>query len=177
MDFASKIYFYNFESVKILYSNFPMGRTLVILKPSAIQRGIIGEIITRFEKKGLVLIGLKMMQLNDAILNIHYSHLAEKPYFNRVKSSMMACPVIVCCWEGKDAINVVHNMAGATNGRNALPGTIRGDYSMSHQENIVHTSDSVETARKELNLFFTNQELYNYQLAPVKYLYGEDEID
>lgn len=90
---------------------------------------------------------------------------------------MMACPVIVCCWEGKDAINVVHNMAGATNGRNALPGTIRGDYSMSHQENIVHTSDSVETARKELNLFFTNQELYNYQLAPVKYLYGEDEID
>ena len=75
MDFASKIYFYNFESVKILYSNLPMERTLVILKPSAIQRGIIGEIITRFEKKGLVLIGLKMMQLNDAILNLNSATL------------------------------------------------------------------------------------------------------
>ncbi len=154
-----------------------MERTLVILKPSAIQRGIIGEIITRFEKKGLILIGLKMMLLDDAILNTHYSHLAEKPYFKRVKDSMTACPVIVCCWEGKNAIEVVHTMAGATNSRKALPGTIRGDYSMSHQENIVHTSDSVETAKKELNLFFMNHELYNYQLASYKYLYGDDEID
>ena len=77
----------------------------------------------------------------------------------------------------ENAIEVVHTMAGATNSRKALPGTIRGDYSMSHQENIVHTSDSVETAKKELNLFFMNHELYNYQLASYKYLYGDDEID
>ncbi len=154
-----------------------MERTLVILKPSAIQRGIIGEIITRFEKKGLILIGLKMMQLDDAVLNKHYSHLAAKPYFKRVKESMMACPVIVCCWEGKNAIEVVHNMAGATNSRNALPGTIRGDYSMSHQENIIHTSDSPEAAKTELNLFFRDHELYNYRIAFYNYLYSSDEID
>ena len=92
-------------------------KTLVILKPSAVQRGLIGEITTRFERKGLRLAGMKMMQLTDELLNEHYAHLSEKTFFQRVKNSMMASPVIVCCYEGVDAIQVVRSMTGATNGR------------------------------------------------------------
>ena len=88
-------------------------KTLVILKPSAVQRGLIGEITTRFERKGLRLAGMKMMQLTDELLNEHYAHLSEKPFFQRVKNSMMASPVIVCCYEGVDAIQVVRSMTGA----------------------------------------------------------------
>ena len=92
-------------------------KTLVILKPSAVQRGLIGEILHRFERKGLRLAGIKMMQLNDKILNEHYAHLADKPFFQRIKDSMMASPVIACCYEGVDAVQVVRSMTGATNGR------------------------------------------------------------
>ena len=127
-----------------------MKKTLVILKPSAVQRGLIGEITHRFERKGLRLAGMKMMQLTEDLLNEHYAHLAGKPFFSRVKASMMASPVIVCCYEGVDAIQVVRSMTGATNGRVAVPGTIRGDYCVSSQENIIHTSDSPKTAIEEI---------------------------
>ncbi len=153
-----------------------MEKTLVILKPCTIQRAIIGEIINRFEKKGLVLIGMKMTWLTDEILSEHYSHLKSKPFFKRVKDSMMICPVIVCCWQGKNAIEVIHKMAGATNGRDALPGTIRGDYSMSVQENIVHTSDSPETAEVELKRFFHPDEIFQYTPLLMSNLYANDEI-
>jgi nucleoside-diphosphate kinase len=153
-----------------------MEKTLVILKPGCLSRGLIGEIISRFEKKGLRLAGLKMIQLNDNILNEHYAHLASKPFFTRIKKGMMATPVIVCCWEGLDAIRVVHDMAGKTNGREAVPGTIRGDYSMSIQENIVHTSDSTETAATELKRFFSESELFDYALPYLNSLYCSDEL-
>lgn len=153
-----------------------MEKTLVILKPGCVSRGLIGEIISRFEKKGLRLAGMKMIRLNDAILNEHYAHLAQKSFFTRVKNGMMASPVIVCCWEGLDAIRVVHDMAGKTNGREALPGTIRGDYSVSVQENIVHTSDSPETASAELKRFFNESEIFDYQLPYLHSLYCEDEL-
>ena len=129
-----------------------MERTLVILKPCTIQRGLIGEIISRFEKKGLRLVGAKMIWLTDEILKEHYAHLLDKPFFGRIKDAMEVCPVIVCCWEGVDAVQVVRTISGPTNGRIAQPGTIRGDYSMSIQENMVHASDSIETAKIELNL-------------------------
>lgn len=154
-----------------------MEKTLVILKPGCISRGLIGEIISRFEKKGLRLAGMKMIQLTDAILNEHYAHLAEKPFFGRIKKGMMVTPVIVCCWEGIDVIQIVHHMAGKTNGREAIPGTIRGDYSVSVQENIVHTSDSVETAEKEIKRFFADSELYDYQLPYLHSLYCSDELE
>ncbi len=150
-------------------------RTLVILKPSAVQRGLVGEITTRFERKGLRLAGMKMMQLTDELLSEHYAHLAGKPFFARVKNSMMASPVIVCCYEGVDAVQVVRAMTGATNGRNAVPGTIRGDYSVSAQENIVHTSDSPENAIVELNRFFKPEEIFDYTLNPLPYLYYKEE--
>lgn len=152
-----------------------MEKTLVILKPCTIQRGLIGEIITRFERKGLRLAGMKMTWLTDEILSEHYAHLKDRPFFQRIKDAMDACPVVVCCWEGVDAIQVVRLMAGATNGRNAQPGTIRGDYSMSVQENIVHASDSPETAKIELQRFFTDSEIYDYKLNNLPSLYANDE--
>lgn len=153
-----------------------MEKTLVILKPGCISRGLIGEIISRFEKKGLRLAGMKMIWLNNEILDEHYAHLADRPFFTRIKNGMMTSPVIVCCLEGVDAIRVVHNLAGKTNGRDALPGTIRGDYSISVQENIVHTSDSPETASAELKRFFNESELYDYQLPYLHSLYCDDEL-
>ena len=154
-----------------------MERTFVILKPCTVQRGLIGEVINRFEKKGLKLVGMKMMQLNDAILAEHYAHLVDRPFFPGLKRSMMATPVIVCVWEGVGAIEVVRLMAGATNGRKALPGTIRGDYSMSGQMNIVHASDGPETAVAEIKRFFKDEELFSYDgVACATYGYAEDEV-
>ena len=153
-----------------------MERTLVILKPCTIQRGLIGEIIARFEKKGLILEGMKMTWLTDEILSEHYAHLKERSFFQRVKDAMAVCPVVVCCWKGVDAVNVVRTLAGATNGRNAAPGTIRGDYSMSVQENIVHASDSQETAAIELKRFFNDDELFNYETKKLLSLYANDEF-
>lgn len=153
-----------------------MEKTLVILKPSAIQRALVGEVIKRFEQKGLQLAGIKMMQLNDKLLNEHYAHLADRPFFQRIKDSMMITPVIVTCWEGKDAVKVVRNMTGSTNSRDAVPGTIRGDFSMSLEENIVHTSDSVENAKVELARFFSEDEIFDYKNWMTPFLYANDEI-
>lgn len=152
-----------------------MEKTLVILKPCTLQRGLVGEITNRFERKGLRLAGMKMVQLTDEILNEHYAHLSAKPFFQRVKDSMMACPVIVCCFEGVDAIETVRTLTGPTNGRKAAPGTIRGDYSMSFQENIVHASDSLETADVELKRFFKPEEIFEYNQATFDFLYANDE--
>ena len=153
-----------------------LDKTLVILKPSAVQRGLIGEIIRRFEQKGLLLIGMKMIWLNDKILSEHYAHLKDKPFFQRVKDSMKTCPVVVCCWKGKDAVQVVRTLTGVTNSREASPGTIRGDFSMSMQENIIHTSDSLETATVELQRFFNENELFDYNMSLISNLYANDEI-
>lgn len=151
-----------------------MEKTLVILKPSCIHRCLIGEVIKRLEKKGLLLVGVKMMQLDDEILNAHYAHLKERPFFNMVKQSMMSTPVIVQCWEGKEAVHVVRNLIGVTNSREAAAGTIRGDFSMSSQENIVHASDSPESAEVELKRFFLDNELFTYK-KPMA-LYSSDEV-
>ena len=134
-------------------------KTLVILKPCTLQRGLVGEITHLFERKGLRLAGMKMMQLTDELLSEHYAHLSGKPFFQRVK----------------DAIQTVRTLAGPTNGRLAAPGTIRGDYSMSFQENIVHTSDSPETAAIELTRFFKPEEIFDYKQATFDYLYANDE--
>lgn len=150
-------------------------KTLVILKPCTLQRGLVGEITRRFERKGLRLAGMKMMHLTDELLSEHYAHLSAKPFFQRVKDAMMAAPVIVCCYEGVDAVQTVRTLTGPTNGRFAAPGTIRGDYSMSFQENIVHASDSPETAVIELKRFFKPEELFEYKQATFDYLYANDE--
>lgn len=151
-----------------------MEKTLVILKPSCVKRSLIGEITKKFEQKGLHLAGMKMMQLDDNILNEHYSHLKDKPFFADVKKSMMATPVIIQCWEGLDAVEVVRNLTGYTNGRKAIAGTVRGDYSMSTQENIIHSSDNTDSAKKELKRFFKPDEIFDYPLSIS--IYSPDEI-
>ncbi|GAE82155.1 nucleoside diphosphate kinase [Bacteroides reticulotermitis JCM 10512] len=115
------------------------------------------------------------MQLTDHLLDEHYAHLINKPFFQRVKDSMMAAPVIACCIEGVDAVQTVRTLAGPTNGRLAAPGTIRGDYSMSVQENIIHTSDSPENAAVELTRFFKPEEMFAYKQVAFDYLYATDE--
>lgn len=152
-----------------------MEKTLVIIKPGAIQRELIGEVITRFERKGLQLCGIKMIQLTNEILNEHYAHLAQKSFFQRVKDGMMISPVIVCCFKGIDAVQIVRQMAGKTNGREAVQGTIRGDFSVSVQENIVHTSDSLENAAVELNRFFQPNEIFEYKRNNLEFIYANDE--
>ena len=153
-----------------------MEKTLVIFKPSSIQRGLVGQILTRFQQKGLVIAGMKMMMLDEAILREHYAHLVDRPFFPSLVKSMTACPVIVMALEGNDAINVVRLMTGATNGRQALPGTIRGDFSMSGQENIVHASSCPEDAEAELKRFFRPEEIFNWAPNNIRSIYSPDEM-
>ncbi|MDR0811527.1 MAG: nucleoside-diphosphate kinase [Paludibacter sp.] len=153
-----------------------MEQTLLIIKPGAVQRELAGEIISRFERRGLQICGLKMLQLTEDVLDEHYAHLAQLPFFPRIKSSMMACPVIVCCLAGVDAVRVVRDMAGKTNARDAAAGTVRGDFSVSIQENVVHTSDSPENASVELARFFKPEEIFLYRQNNHDFIYAENEI-
>lgn len=141
---------------------FIMERTLVIIKPDALQRNLIGEIISRFERKGLKIVGCKMMRLDDAILAEHYSHHKDKPFFGSLKEYMKHSPVIVIVLEGEDAVQGVRLISGATKGVDADAGTIRGDLAMSNQ-NLVHASDSKESAEREIERFFDKDELFSYR--------------
>lgn len=154
-----------------------MERTLILIKPDAIQRGLIGNIITRFEVKGLKLVGMKFLKLTDALLNEHYSHLADKPFFPGITRFMQLTPVIALCLEGLDCVEAVRSLCGITKSREAAPGTIRGDWAMSIQANLVHASDSIETAGKEVARFFAASELFEYQSAMTSTIYSEDELD
>lgn len=153
-----------------------MEQTLVILKPSAVERGLIGEIVSRIEKRGLIITGMKMMQLDEPILREHYAHLVDKPFFPSIVASMTASPVIVMCLKGVDVVSVFRTMTGVTNGRNAAPGTLRGDFCMSGQANIVHASDSVENAAIEIRRFFRPEEIFDYSPSNINFFYGEDEL-
>lgn len=153
-----------------------MEQTLVIIKPSGVERGLIGEIIARFQHKGLIIAGLKMMQLDETILREHYAHLVDRPFFPLILKSMMASPVVVMCLKGKDAVAVVRGMTGSTNARNAAPGTIRGDYGMSSQENIIHASDSPENGVIETNRFFKPGEVFDYVPSTLRFIYSTDEV-
>lgn len=154
-----------------------MEQSLVIIKPSGVERGLIGKIVERFQQKGLIISGLKMMKLDERILREHYAHLVDKPFFPSLLSSMMASPVVAICLRGKDAVSVVRSMVGVTNARNAAPGTIRGDFGMSSQENIIHASDSPENGIVETNRFFKPEELFDYIPQNLKFIYSPDERD
>lgn len=117
-----------------------------------------------------------MIQLDEPILREHYAHLVNKPFFPLIVASMIASPVIVMCLKGIDAVSVFREMTGATNGRKAAPGTLRGDFCMSGQMNIVHASDSVENAKIELARFFKPEEIFDYTSANMDFLYAEDEL-
>lgn len=152
-----------------------MQRTVVILKPDAIQRGLVGEIISRLEHKGLKLVAAKMVSASDALLEEHYAHHKDKPFFDGLKKFMKSAPLICMLWEGLEAIEVVRKMAGATNGRKADAGTIRWDLSMSTSANIIHVSDSEAAAVEEEKRFFDAGEVFDWNRVINPYLYAEDE--
>ena len=155
----------------------PLETTLVILKPDAYVRGLMGEITTRFEVKGLRLVGCKLVVLDDETLAEHYSHLADRPFFPRIASYMKSGPVLLQAWQGLDAVEVVRQMVGSTNSRVADVGSVRGDLAMSVQANAVHASDSVESASLELLRFFEPGEIVD-ALDPLQsFRYSADEID
>lgn len=153
-----------------------MEQTFIILKPSTISRSLVGDVLTRFQRKGLRIAGIKMMQLNEEILREHYAHLVDRPFFPDLLRSMMATPVIVAVLAGKDAVAVVRAMTGATNCRVAAPGTIRGDFGMSGQENIIHASDSPDNALIEIKRFFRPEEIFEYTLLTQPATYSPDEL-
>ena len=161
------------EPIKLI--DIMIEKTLVLLKPCTMQRALAGEIISVFEKKGLQICGMKMMQLDDKLLSEHYAHLAGKPFFQQLKDSMMVTPVVALCLSGVDAVETVRNLAGATNGRKAEFGTIRGDDSLGGQENIIHTADSVENARIELDRFFVASDYCCYEPVLTPFIYAPDE--
>lgn len=152
-----------------------MERTLVLIKPDAIQRDLVGEIIRQFERKGLKLVGIKMMTLSNDLLDEHYSHLRGRDFFNEVKTFMRSTPIIACCWEGTDCVNTVRLLCGITKAREAEPGTIRGELAMSVQANLVHASDSLDTAGIEIERFFKPEELFDYMDVLQPFIYSSRE--
>ena len=152
-----------------------MEQTLVLLKPSCVERGLIGEVIKRIEQRGIIISALKMMQLDEKILREHYAHLVDKPFFPSLAASMMASPVIAMVLKGVDIVEVFRKMTGVTNGRKAEPGTLRGDFCMSGQANIIHASDSVENAQIEIARFFKPEEIFDYNPCTLPFLYGDGE--
>lgn len=150
-------------------------RTIVIIKPDAIQRSLVSNIIKRFEDKGLKIVGLKMMSVDDATVREHYAHHVDKPFFEGLKKFMQSAPVVVIALEGYEVVKVVRQLAGQTSGREADIGTIRGDLSMSMQMNVVHASEDVHAAHEELKRFFTPSELFSYKKIDFESLYSDDE--
>ena len=152
-----------------------MQKTLILLKPDCVQRSLVGEIMNRFERKGLKIVAMKMIHLNDDVLKDHYSHLADKPFFPGLASFMKASPVIALALEGHSAVEVVRTLVGATSGRKADVGSIRGDYSISMSANLIHASDTPENAEIELKRFFKAEEIFEYQRVDIDFIYADDE--
>ncbi len=150
-------------------------RTLLIIKPDALQRNLVSDIIARFERKGLKLVGMKMMSIEDAVIKEHYSHHVDKPFFNDLKNFMQSTPVVVMAWQGIEVVRIARQLIGATSGRKADIGTIRGDLSNSGSRNIIHGSDSVEAAHAELKRFFKDDELFDWHKTDTAHVYAEDE--
>lgn len=148
-----------------------MERTLIILKPDAVQRGLIGHILTRFENKGLQIVGMKLMQISTKLAETHYEPHRGKPFYPGLVKFMTSSPVVVLAIEGRDAIAICRKMMGATFGSKAEPGTIRGDFGVSNSFNLIHGSDSPESAQRELGLFFQSGELLEWQPASRGWVY------
>ena len=153
-----------------------MERSVVLVKPDGVQRALIGEIIHRFERKGLKLVGLKMISLKDALLDEWYAHHKDKPFFSGLKSYMKSYPVIAMLLDGKDAVATIRKMIGVTKARDAEQGTIRGDFAMSQQYNLVHASESIEIAKKEQGLIFSKEEIFDWDKKNLSQVYLKDEL-
>lgn len=152
-----------------------MERTLIIIKPDALQRGLVGEITKRLEAKGLKLIGLKMAALDEAVLKSHYAEHLEKPFYAGLETFMKSSPVVLMAWEGFDCIESVRKLVGATNPREAAPGSIRGDLAIGVGRNLIHASDSKASSQREVAAFFKSGELFEYDKGEYLHLYEDYE--
>lgn len=140
-----------------------MEQTLVLIKPDAVQRGLIGQIISRFEQRGLKLAAMKFIRMDDDFAGRHYGIHKGKPFYEGLISFITSAPVVAMVWEGENAVLVVRNTMGGTRPAESAPGTIRGDFGLTVGRNLVHGSDSVETAEQEVALFFGDDELVDWQ--------------
>jgi nucleoside-diphosphate kinase len=142
-----------------------MEKSLILIKPDAIQRGLAGTIISRFEQRGLKIVGLKMIQMNKELAQRHYAVHQHKPFFNDLVKFITSSPIIAAVFEGKKAVEIIRQTMGSTDAAKAAPGTIRGDLGIDLQLNLVHGSDSLENAAQEINTFFRQDEITNYDRA------------
>ena len=147
-----------------------MQQTLILLKPDAVQRRLVGEVIRRFERKGLRLAALKLVQVSRELAEKHYAVHKGKPFYESLLTFLTSGPTVALVWEGREAVAVCRNLMGLTDGAKAPPGTIRGDFALSVQNNLVHGSDSPENAALEIALWFQPQELVQYEYADAKWL-------
>ncbi len=152
-----------------------MERTLVLLKPDCVQRRLMGQVLTRFETKGLNIVAMKMLRVTPELAKQHYAEHVSKPFYPGLERFITAAPIVALIVEGLDVIRVVREMLGATSGLKANPGTIRGDYSSSRQMNLVHASDGPEAAAREIALYFTPGEIFDFELTLRPWLKAEDE--
>ncbi|MBP9477477.1 MAG: nucleoside-diphosphate kinase [Sebaldella sp.] len=150
-----------------------MERTFSMIKPDGIQRGLVGEILKRFEKKGIKIAAMKFMLINKELAEKHYEAHKGKSFYDELIKFITSSPVLAMVFEGEDVINIVRKLAGATSPEAALPGTVRGDYSLDVEYNLIHTSDSQESAKREINLFFKEEEILNYDLLIAKWVYPD----
>ena len=151
-------------------------QSVVLVKPDGLQRGLVGEIITRFERKGLKLAAIKMIRLTDSQVEEWYAHHKDKPFFPKLKGFMQQSPVVAMLWEGIECIDAVRKLTGITKAREAEAGSIRGDLAMSGQLNLIHASDGVKTAKKERDLIFNLEEIFEYERNIEVFVYSDEEL-
>lgn len=150
-----------------------MEKSLILVKPDGLQRGLVGEIISRFERKGLKIIGIKMLNVEDTLLEEHYAHLSDKPFFSDIKKFMKSSPLVALALEGGEgSVSAIRTLVGPTKGHEAPAGTIRGDFGLSGSNNIVHASDSVENGTVEVGRFFAKDEIFEYDKTESAHVYG-----
>jgi nucleoside-diphosphate kinase len=152
-----------------------MERTLILLKPDCVQRRLMGRVIARFEDKGLAIIAMKMMRVTPALAKKHYAEHVKKDWYPALEAFITGGPIVAAIVEGLEAIRVVREMLGATSGLKAAPGTVRGDFSSSRQMNLVHGSDGPEAARREIALYFRDDEICSYEATITPWLRAADE--
>ncbi|KEP27320.1 nucleoside-diphosphate kinase [Bacillus zhangzhouensis] len=148
-----------------------MDKTFLMVKPDGVERQLIGEIVSRFEKKGLQLVGAKLMSIPKEVAETHYEEHKEKPFFGELVDFITSGPVFAMVWQGEQVVDVTRQIIGKTNPKEALPGTIRGDYGLTVGKNIIHGSDSPESAEREINLFFKQEELTNWDQTISSWIY------
>ncbi|XP_059682621.1 nucleoside diphosphate kinase A isoform X2 [Gavia stellata] len=159
-------------SMHVSRSRALLERTFVAIKPDGVQRHLVGEIIRRFERKGLQLVGLKLLQASEELLKEHYIALRDRPFYSRLVKYMSSGPVVAMVWQGLDVVKTVRTMIGETNPAESRPGTIRGDFCVEVSKNVIHGSDSVESARQEISLWFRAEELTCWEDTAEHWIYA-----